>query len=303
MNTFHIKVEDDKGERLDKFISKNLAKVSRSHIKKLIDNRSVLVNGKLKKSSYNIKKGDYIEVNIPKKRKIKAVPEDIPIDIIYQDEDIVIVNKPQGMVVHPGVDNDCGTLVNGLLYHIDKLSTINQDIRPGIVHRIDKDTSGILVVAKNNKTHKFLSSQLKSRKVNRVYLTLVHGIVENDKGIINAAIGRNKINRIKMTVKETNGRTAISHYKVLYRFHKYTLVEVSLETGRTHQIRVHMAHLNHPVVGDPIYSNRENKFNIDKQMLHAYKLGFIHPSKNKYIEFTAELPNYFLAILDKLRVE
>ncbi|HZK33231.1 MAG TPA: RluA family pseudouridine synthase [Tissierellaceae bacterium] len=301
MNTFHIKVKDDNKERLDSFVAENLEKVSRSYVKKIIGEKLVFVNGKLMKPSYIVKKGDLIEINIPEVKKIKAIPENIPLDVIYEDKDIVIVNKPQGMVVHPGVDNTSGTLVNSLLYHIETLSDINKDIRPGIVHRIDKDTSGILVVAKNNKTHKFLSSQFKTRKVKRVYLVLVHGIVEKDKGKIEAAIGRNKNNRMKMNIKDDNGRDAISYFKVLHRFNKYTLLEVSLETGRTHQIRVHMKHLKHPVVGDPLYSDKKNNFSLKKQMLHAYKLGFIHPSKKEYVEFTANPPNYFSKIIDKLK--
>lgn len=300
MNTFYIKVKDENQERLDSYVAEKLEKVSRSYIKKLIDDKLVLVNNKFTKSSYIIKIGDLIEVNIPEIKKVIATPEDIPINIIYEDNDFVIVNKPQGMVVHPGVDNNSGTLVNGLLYHIETLSNINNNIRPGIIHRIDKDTSGILVVAKNNKTHKLLSSEFKARRVKRDYLALVHGVVENDKGKIIAAIGRNKTNRLKMSIKDEKGREAISFYKVVNRFDRYTLLEVSLETGRTHQIRVHMEHLNHPVVGDPLYSNRKNEFALDKQMLHAYRLGFIHPSKNEYVEFTADLPNYFTNIIDKL---
>lgn len=301
MKSFHVKVKDENKDRLDSFLAENLEETSRSYAKKIIDNKLVFVNNQLVKPSYIVKKGDIIEVKIPETKNIKAVPENIPIEIIYQDKDIVIINKAQGMVVHPGVDNTSGTLVNGLLYHIETLSDINKDIRPGIVHRIDKDTSGILVVAKNNKAHKCLSSQFKTRKVKRVYLALVHGIIDEDKGKIKAAIGRNKNNRMKMDIKDDNGRDAISYFKVLHRFNKYTLVEVSLETGRTHQIRVHMKHINHPVVGDPLYSDRRNNFGLKKQMLHAYKLGFIHPSKRKYVEFTAKPPNHFSELIDKLQ--
>lgn len=301
MNTFHIKVEEEKNERLDYFIAKNLEKVSRSYVKKLIKDDLVLVNGIPMKSSYNIKQGDLIEINIPEPESVKATPEDIPVNIIYEDEDILVVNKPQDMVVHPGAGNYSGTLVNGLLYHIESLSTINGDIRPGIVHRLDKDTSGVLIVAKNNKAHEIISLALKNRQVKKVYLALVHGIVKENSGTIDAPIGRHEINRKKMTVRKTNSKEAISHFRVLDRFDKFTLVEVSLETGRTHQIRVHMEHINHPIVGDPVYSRRKNKFGLDKQMLHAHKVGFIHPSKNEYIEFTADLPDYFLNIIDKLK--
>lgn len=301
MNKFYIKVKKENKNRLDVYIAEELEELSRSSVKKLIDDKLILVNDKWLKASYIVRKEDVIEVNIPKTKKIIATPEDIPIDIIYEDKDIVIVNKAQGMVVHPGVDNNSGTLVNGLLYHIDTLSSINKNIRPGIVHRIDKDTSGILVVAKNNKTYKFLSSEFKARNVKRVYIALVHGVISKDKGIIKAAIGRNKTNRTKMAIKKENGREAISYYKVLDRFDKYTLLEVSLQTGRTHQIRVHMEYLNHPVVGDPLYSNIKNKLGIDKQMLHAYKLGFVHPSKNEYVEFKADLPIYFTNLVNKLR--
>lgn len=301
MNTFYIEV-DDEDERLDSFLAEKIEGFSRSYIKKLINDNLVLVNGKLNKSSYKVIKGDLIKVNIPELKKIKAKPENIPIDIIYEDDDIVIVNKAQNMVIHPGVDNESGTLVNGLLYHIKSLSTINKDIRPGIVHRIDKDTSGALIIAKNNKTHKALSLDLKERQVKRVYLALVHGRIENDNGRIDAPIGRNEKNRMKMTVKYKNSRNAISHYKVVCRFDEYTLVEVKLETGRTHQIRVHMDYLNHPIVGDPVYSNRKNKFGLDKQMLHSYKVGFIHPSKKKYVEFKADLPSYFSNIINQLKI-
>ena len=297
---FRIKVDGDNQERLDSFLASKFEKFSRSYIKKLIDDKFVLVNGKSIKSSYGVRNEDLIEINIPQTQKVKAIAEDIPINIIYEDKDIVLVNKAQGMVVHPGVDNDSGTLVNGLLYYIDTLSSINKDIRPGIVHRIDKDTSGILVVAKNNKAHKSLSSQFKARTVERVYITLVHGIIDKDCGIINAPIGRNKINRRKMSVQYENSKEAISSYMVIERFHKYTLLEVSLKTGRTHQIRVHLDHLNHPIVGEPLYSNRQNNFNLNKQLLHAYKLGFIHPSRDEYVEYKADLPSYFSNVLDKL---
>lgn len=301
MNTFHIKVEEEKNERLDYFIAKNLEKVSRSYVKKLIKDDLVLVNGIPMKSSYNIKQGDLIEINMPEPESVKATPEDIPVNIIYEDEDILVVNKPQDMVVHPGAGNYSGTLVNGLLYHIESLSTINGDIRPGIVHRLDKDTSGVLIVAKNNKAHEIISLALKNREVKKVYLALVHGNVKGNSGTIDAPIGRHEINRKKMTVRKTNSKEAISHFRVLNRFDKFTLVEVSLETGRTHQIRVHMAYINHSIVGDPVYSRRKNKFGLDKQMLHAHKVGFIHPSKNEYIEFIADLPDYFLNIIDKLK--
>lgn len=293
METIELYVKDDSIERLDAFIAKNLNELSRSYIQKLIKEQFIIVNDKPAKSSYMVKSGDQVKVNIPEPIKTEIIPEDLPLDIVYQDKDLLIINKAIGMVVHPAPGNYSKTLVNALLFHIDNLSSINGTIRPGIVHRLDKDTSGLLVIAKNDKTHRKLSEELKSRNIKRIYNVLVHGVVANDRGKINAPIGRHEKDRKKMSVTKKSSREAITYYKVLKRFNKYTFLEVQLETGRTHQIRVHMAYINHPVVGDPVYSKRKNEFAIDKQMLHAIKLGFVHPSTDKYMEFEIELPEYF----------
>jgi 23S rRNA pseudouridine1911/1915/1917 synthase len=300
MNTVEIYVNEDDDERLDAYLAEELDEVSRSYIQKLIKEKLVSVNEKYMKPSYLVKEGDLVKVNLPQPKKLEIIPEDIPIDIVYEDEDIVIVNKPQDMVVHPAPGNYRGTLVNALLYHIDNLSSINGIIRPGIVHRLDKDTSGILIVAKNDIAHRVLSEELKKRNVKRTYITLVHGIWSHDEGTINAPIGRHTNDRKKMTVTQKNSKEAITHYRVLDRYDNYTLLEVNLETGRTHQIRVHMAYINHPVVGDPVYSKGKNEFGLQKQMLHAYKLGFTHPTTKEYMEFRTDLPQYFKEILNSL---
>lgn len=304
MEIISIYVDEDDLERLDSYVAKEIDEVSRSRVQQLIKDGLIYVNDKMMKSSYLVKEGDLIRVELPEPKILDIIPQDLPIDIIYEDSDIVIVNKSQDMVVHPAPGNYSGTLVNALLFHIDKLSSINGIIRPGIVHRLDKDTSGMLIVAKNDKSHRFLSEQLKMRNISRVYIALIHGVLSNDEGTINAPIGRHSKDRKRMAVTTKNSKEAITHYKVLNRYNKYTLVEVELETGRTHQIRVHMAHINHPLVGDPVYSNGKNEFGLDKQMLHATKLGFIHPSTEEMMDFEIDLPEYFneiLRILDDKR--
>lgn len=300
MDIVEIYVDEDDNERLDAYLANELDEISRSYVQKLIKEKLVFVNDKHVKSSYLVKEGDFIKVNLPKPKELEIIPEDIPIDIIYEDEDIAIINKQQDMVVHPAPGNYNGTLVNALLFHIDNLSSINGIIRPGIVHRLDKDTSGLLIIAKNDKAHKTLSANLKDRNIKRTYISLVHGILSNEEGTINAPIGRHGTDRKKMTVTQKNSKEAITHYKVLERYNNYSLVEVNLETGRTHQIRVHMAYINHPVVGDPIYSKGKNEFGLYKQMLHAYKLGFLHPTRGEYMEFKVDLPGYFKDILNIL---
>lgn len=300
MDIVQIYVDEEESERLDAYIAKELDEVSRSYVQKLIKEGLVSVNQLNMKASYLVKEGDFITVELPKPKKLDIIPEDLPLDIVFEDKDIVIINKSQNMVVHPAPGNYSGTLVNGLLFHINSLSTINGIIRPGIVHRLDKDTSGLLIVAKNDKSHRILSEELKSRNIKRIYMCLVHGVLSSDSGTIDAPIGRHEVDRKRMTVTKKNGKEAITNYKVLERFSNYTLVEASLETGRTHQIRVHMSYINHPVVGDPIYSRGKNEFTLDKQMLHAYKLGFIHPSSGEYIEFKVEPPEYFRNILEVL---
>ncbi len=295
-----IRVESEKAERLDYFVALSCKDLSRSYVKKLIQDGLILVNGKKLKSSYKVQNGDMIEVQIPEPKKIEAVAEDIAIDIVYEDDDLVIVNKPQDMVVHPAFGNLSGTLVNSLLFNISNLSSINGFIRPGIVHRLDKDTSGLIMVAKNNVSHRNLSDSLKKRDVKRVYRALVHGRVKSDIGTIDAPIGRHPVNRKKMAVTDRNSKAARTHYTVIDRYEDYTLLELELESGRTHQIRVHMSYIHHPVVGDPVYSNSKNKFGLDKQMLHAYKIGFDHPKTGEYLEFIQEVPEYFKGILSKL---
>lgn len=297
MKIISIYVDEDNLERLDTYIAKELEGISRSYIQNLIKKGLVLVNNKTEKSSYLVKNEDHIEVELPEFKEPEILPEDIEIEIVYEDKDLCIINKPQDMVVHPAVGNYSGTLVNALLFHMESLSNINGDIRPGIVHRLDKDTSGLLIVAKNNKTHEILSEKLKERSVKRIYMALVHGVLKDDLGTIDAPIGRHPNDRKKMTVIEKNSKDAKTYYKVLERFNDYTLIEAQLETGRTHQIRVHMAHINHPIVGDPVYSRRKNEFGLDKQMLHAKRLGLSHPTTEDYIEFENDLPEYFKRII------
>ncbi|KEI13134.1 pseudouridine synthase [Clostridium novyi B str. ATCC 27606] len=288
--------------RLDVFISNSLEGKSRSYIQKLIQEGHVKVNGKDKKSNYKLKLHDSVIVNNIENESQKINPENIDLDILYEDKDIIVINKPQGMVVHPATSNYSGTLVNGLLYHCDTLSTLNEDTRPGIVHRIDKDTSGVLVVAKNNKAHEVLAEQLKEHSMKREYIALVEGILKEDNGFIDKPLGRNPKDRIKMAVVQ-EGKNAITHYEVLKRFKKNTLVKCILETGRTHQIRVHMSYIGHPLVGDPMYGFKKQRFKLKGQMLHAKKLGFIHPTTQEYIEFQSDLPKYYKEVLLKLHKE
>lgn len=302
MNRKSFQVEKDNiGKRVDVFLSENMEDFTRSQIKKLIDEENLYCNEKLIKSNYKLRENDIIEIVIPEAKELDIIPEDIEIDIVYEDEDIVIVNKPRGMVVHPAVGNYTGTLVNALLYKCRNLSGINGVIRPGIVHRIDKDTSGILVVAKNDNAHKSLAQQIKAHTVKRIYLALTEGIIKEDNGTIDAPIGRHHIDRKKMTITNKNARNAVTHFSVLERFERNTLIEARLETGRTHQIRVHMAHLSHPLVGDPVYGYKRQKFKISGQALHAKTLGFIHPRTNKYVEFSSEIPSDFQKVLNKLK--
>lgn len=300
MRLIELYVDEESNERLDYYISSELDEISRTYVQKLIKDKRVNVNGLYKKASYIVKEGDYIYIDLPEPKTLELAPENIPLDIVYDDSDVVVINKPQDMVVHPAPGNYSGTLVNALLYHVDSLSTINGIIRPGIVHRLDKDTSGLLVVAKNDNAHRELSNQLKDRKVYREYIALVHGVINNDSGEINKPIGRDPKDRKKMTVIYTNSKEAITNYWVIKRYSKYTLVRVRLQTGRTHQIRVHFSDMRHPVVGDPIYSNGKNEFNLNKQLLHARKIGFIHPSTKERMEFECDIPNTFKEVLEKL---
>lgn len=288
----------EKSERLDVYLSEKLDK-TRSAIKKLIEDKNVTVNGKVEKAGKTLREGDEITVILPDPVKLDLEAENIPLDIIYQDEDIAIINKPQGMTVHAGNGVHGSTLVNALLYHLDSLSGINGVIRPGIVHRIDKDTSGLLVVAKNDAAHVSLSEQIKNKTCHRIYLALVEGVVKENDGVIDTFIGRSDKNRTMMAVK-SDGRRAVTHYRVIKRYKDYTLMEFSLETGRTHQIRVHTKYLGHPVVGDPVYGYKTQKFKLNGQLLHAFKLELTHPRSGERMTFEAPLPDYFQAVLAKL---
>lgn len=299
----YIVDENDKKKRLDKFLQEKDLNITRSYIKTLIEEGYVKVNEEKVKSGYSLKKDDVVDITIKEDETCDINPENIPLEIVYEDDDIIIVNKPKGMVVHPANGNYTGTLVNALMYsHKDKLSSINGSIRPGIVHRIDKDTSGILVVAKNDEAHKKLSSIFKVHDIKREYIALVKGIVKEDRLDINLPIGRSAKDRKKMAVTNKNSREAITHIEVLERFYasNVTLVKATLETGRTHQIRVHMSYMHHPIVGDEVYGKKDPKFKVTGQMLHAKLLGFKHPTTNEYVEFESEIPEYFKDILDTL---
>lgn len=299
-NSFKIVAEkEDIEKRLDLFISMEL-EYTRSYLKKLIQDGLVTVNDDVVKPNYRLKENDKIIVNIPEAVKIEVKPENIPLNIIYEDDDIIVVNKPQGMVVHPAPGNYTGTLVNALLYHCKNLSGINGELRPGIVHRLDKDTSGVIIAAKNDKSHLLLSEQIKNRSILKKYNAIVEGIIKEDNGKIEKPIGRHPKDRKKMAVIN-NGRYALTLYKVIERFRNNTLIEAIIKTGRTHQIRVHMAYIGHPIICDPLYGYKRQKFNLAGQALHARLMGIIHPTKNKYMEFEAPLPDYFLKLLDILK--
>ena len=298
-----LKVSEGEEGRLDKYLSDKLEDMTRSYLKKLIsDDKAVLVNGNPAKPNYKLKPGDIIELAVPEPIELEIKAENIPLDIVYEDNDMLVVNKPQGMVVHPAAGNYTGTLVNALLYHCgDSLSGINGEKRPGIVHRIDKDTSGLLLVAKNDNAHQKLSSQIKEHSLTRAYKALVHGNIKQDSGRIDAPIGRHPSDRKKMTITDKNSREAVTNFRVLERYGRYTFVECILETGRTHQIRVHMSKNGHPIVGDKTYGVKKEEFNLAGQLLHAYKVGFIHPVSGEYMEFVSELPDYYMNVLDRLR--
>ena len=296
---------ENQGERIDKFLSSKLNDISRSYIHKLIEDSNIMVNQNSVNKKYKLSENDMINVKIPKPQELEVVAENIPLDIVYEDNDLLIVNKPKDMVVHPAPGNYSGTLVNALLYHCkNSLSGINGIIRPGIVHRIDKDTSGLLIVAKNDTSHKELAEQIKNHSFTREYEAVVYGNLKEDTGTINANIARHKTDRKKMAVVPFLGRNAVTHYTVLKRYGNFTHIKLKLETGRTHQIRVHMSYIGNPVVGDEVYANpKNNPFKFLKgQCLHAKTIGFIHPTTKEYMEFTSILPEYFQKILNKLSV-
>lgn len=290
------------GIRLDILIGQLENELTRSRVQKLIAGQAVEVNGQQCKANYKVREGDFIFVEYPEPEQLEVMAEDIPLDIVYEDADLLVVNKPQGMVVHPAAGNYSGTLVNALLEHCHDLSGINGVIRPGIVHRIDKDTSGLLMVAKNDKAHLDLAHQIKEHTAARRYIALVYGNIAEPGGVVDAPIGRDPKDRKKMAVITRNSKPAVTRYQILERFGEYTLVECALETGRTHQIRVHMAFLGHPVAGDPVYGPRKNPLGLKGQALHAFSLEFNHPSGGQPLEFKVELPPYFKDLLNKLRI-
>ena len=295
--------EELEGMRLDKAVTELLdGAVSRNTLQKSIKEKQVLVNDKVVKSSYCLKYQDLVHIHLEDKTEATVEAEEIPLSILYEDDDVAVIDKPKGMVVHPGAGHFSGTLVNALLFHYgENLSTINGPFRPGIVHRIDKDTSGSLMICKNNEAHYSLAKQLKEHSIIRKYRAICCGVLKEDSGTIEAPIGRDEKNRLKMGINRTNGKTAITHYRVLERFQEYSYIECQLETGRTHQIRVHMASIGHPLYGDTVYSNRKWKVTTNGQCLHAFLLGFIQPHTGEYIETYSPIPTYFSELLGKLR--
>lgn len=294
--------EELSGVRLDKCLADVFPELSRSYLQKLLKSECVLVNGKQVKSNYRVHAGDCVELEVPEAVEPEIVPEKMDLDIVYEDHDMIIVNKPKGMVVHPAAGHYSGTLVNGLMEHCkDDLSGINGVMRPGIVHRIDMDTTGLLIVCKNDKAHSAIAEQLKEHSITRRYRALVHGVVKEDEGTVNAPIGRHPVDRKKMSINEKNGREAVTHYRVLERFRQFTYIECQLETGRTHQIRVHMASIHHPLLGDAVYGPAKCPYKLQGQTLHAGVLGIVHPVTGEYMEFEAPLPEYFEELLKKLR--
>lgn len=292
------------GERIDKCISNYLESLSRSYIQKIIKDGKAYVNDAVVKANYKVKVDDKVQFEIPDCEEPDIPPQDIPLDILYEDKDILIVNKPKDMVVHPAPGHYEGTLVNAIMFHCkDELSGINGVLRPGIVHRIDKDTTGSIIICKNDEAHRKIAQQLKEHSITRKYRAIVYGRIMEEEGTVNAPIGRHPTDRKKMAINEKNGKPAVTHYKVLERFDKYTYIECQLETGRTHQIRVHMTSIGHPLLGDEVYGNAKCPFKLEGQTLHAMTIGFIHPTTGEYAEYEAPLPEYFEHLLQILRTK
>ena len=303
MKQFFTVTGEGEASRLDAFLSAQLDGLSRSHIQKILKGGGVLVNGRPEKSSYRVAPGDQVELEVPEPEEPEILAEEMDLDILYEDRDIILINKPKGMVVHPAAGHYSGTLVNGLMAHCrEELSGINGVLRPGIVHRIDKDTTGVLIACKNDFAHTSIAQQLKVHSITRKYYAIVHGVIREEEGTVNAPIGRHPTDRKKMSINTKNGREAVTHYRVLQRFEKFTYVECQLETGRTHQIRVHMASIHHPLLGDTVYGPAKCPVSgLQGQTLHAGVLGFIHPRTGEYMEFSAPLPEYFQELLKKLK--
>lgn len=301
MSLIHLDADENwMDERIDKFLSAQLPEQSRSYLQKIIKEGSVLVNGSPVKASYRMDDQDEVTIDLPELKEPEIEAENIPLDILYEDDDLLMVNKPKGMVVHPSAGHTTGTLVNAVMYHCkEDLSGINGVMRPGIVHRIDKDTTGVLVICKNDKAHNFVAEQLKEHSITRKYRAIVNGVIKEDEGTVNAPIGRHPTERKKMAINEKNGKRAVTHYRVLERFANHTYIECQLETGRTHQIRVHMASLHHPLLGDTVYGSQKNPYHLEGQTLHAMVLGLIHPSTGSYLEVTAPPPEYFQKLLKR----
>ena len=301
MDTFELQIAaEENGTRLDSYLANCLDGVSRSYLQKLIGDQLIFVNQKTVKANYKVKTGDTLLVQIPEAAPIDILPEPMDLNIVYEDGDLLVVNKPAGLVVHPAHGHYSGTLVNGLLAHCTDLSGINGKMRPGIVHRIDKDTSGLLMIAKNDLAHQHLAAQLKEHSIKRAYYALVQGVISEPAGLVDAPIGRHETERKKMAVTLKNSKEARTHYYVKERFHRHTFIGCRLETGRTHQIRVHMAYLGHPLVGDPLYGTRKNNLDFPGQALHAYALGFLHPRTGELLYFEAPLPEHFQSVLKNL---
>lgn len=302
MAFYEFEIQENEQMRLDKYLADQFPEQTRSYLQKLIKDGEALVNGRTVKTGYSLCQKDQVTVHIPEPKELDVEPQKMDLEIVYEDEDVILINKPKGMVVHPAPGHTTDTLVNGLLYHCkDQLSGINGVARPGIVHRIDRDTTGILIVCKNDMAHNCIAEQLKEHSITRRYRALVHGNLKNDQGTVEGPIGRHPVDRKKMAINEKNGKPAVTHYTVLERFGNYTYIECVLETGRTHQIRVHMSSIGHPLVGDEVYGPAKCPFPLQGQCLHAMVLGFVHPRTGEYMEFSAELPSYFQELLKKLR--